>query len=30
MGKFTLYSWPESGNSYKERLPCALLGVDYD
>jgi glutathione S-transferase len=30
MGRYTLYSWPESGNSYKVRLLCALLSVDYD
>lgn len=30
MGKFTLYSWPESGNSYKVRLLSALLEIDYD
>jgi glutathione S-transferase len=30
MGRFTLYSWPESGNSYKVRLLCALLKIDYD
>jgi glutathione S-transferase len=30
MGRFTLYSWPESGNSYKVRLLAALLQIDYD
>lgn len=30
MGKFTLYSWPESGNSYKVRLLAALLQLDYE
>lgn len=29
-GAFTLYSWPESGNSYKVRLLNALLNIDYD
>lgn len=29
-GAFTLYSWPESGNSYKVRLLCAILKVEYD
>ncbi|PWN91061.1 glutathione S-transferase [Acaromyces ingoldii] len=27
--QLTLYSWPESGNSYKVRLLLALLKVDY-
>jgi glutathione S-transferase len=30
MSRFTLYSWPESGNSYKVRLLCALLKIDYE
>lgn len=30
MSRLTLYSWPESGNSYKVRLLNALLQVDYD
>ena len=30
MGNFTLYSWPESGNSYKVRLLASLLKIDYD
>lgn len=30
MGRPTLYSWPESGNSYKVRLLAALLQVDYE
>lgn len=30
MSRFTLYSWPESGNSYKVRLLCALLQIDYE
>ncbi|CAD6920940.1 unnamed protein product [Tilletia caries] len=25
---YTLYSWPESGNSYKVRLLASLLGID--
>lgn len=29
MSKFTLYSWPESGNSYKVRLLAALLQIEY-
>lgn len=28
--KLILYSWPESGNSYKVRLLLALIHVDYD
>ena len=30
MSKFTLYSWPESGNSYKVRLLSALLDVHHE
>jgi glutathione S-transferase len=30
MGKFTLHSWPESGNAYKVRLLCSILQIDYE